>query len=464
MNHHGINQPRGLNSTTAKEGRFGHLFSSLPRLISDPNELEEVGKVGGVMDEDTHGSIGSTTTPLGYVFLGQFIDHDITLDVISSFNKINDPEAIQNFRTPALDLDCIYGSGPEASPYLYFQAPKDGTDREKAISGRLLLTLKDDLVRAPSYPDGNTKRAALIGDPRNDENRIVSQIQLTMHFFHNAVVNYILDNLEKLKLHEHEIFEEAQRLTRWHYQWVIVNDFLKRIVGKELVEDILYNGKKLYQDEGKPYIPVEFAVAAYRFGHTMVTKKLKYNAKHLNVELFGPELGDGFSVNQAGAADMENFFGPKAQTAGAVNIRMQGDLLKLPFMPCDTPPAMLSLATRNLLRSQSFGLPSGQNVHIAVSEACGINLDSPDLSGFGFPEGITKSTPLWLYILAEGALSGGQQLGPVGGRIVAEVLIGLLENDNTSYLGRDRSWYPSFVEKDQDWDMAALVKFAEKAR
>ncbi|EJX1330824.1 hypothetical protein ODH82_001908, partial [Vibrio parahaemolyticus] len=71
MNHHGINQPRGLNSTAAKEGRFGHLFSSLPRLISDPNELEEVGKVGGVMDEDTHGSIGSTTTPLGYVFLGQ---------------------------------------------------------------------------------------------------------------------------------------------------------------------------------------------------------------------------------------------------------------------------------------------------------------------------------------------------------------------------------------------------------
>lgn len=196
----------------------------------------------------------------------------------------------------------------------------------------------------------------------------------------------------------------------------------------------------------------------------MVTKKLKYNAKHLNVELFGPELGDGFSVNQAGAADMENFFGPNAQTAGAVNIRMQGDLLKLPFMPCDTPPAMFSLATRNLLRSQSFGLPSGQNVHTAVSEACGINLDSPDLSGLGFPEGITKSTPLWRYILAEGALSGGQQLGPVGGRIVAEVLIGLLENDNTSYLGRDRSWYPSFVEKDKEWDMAALVKFADKAR
>lgn len=460
MRHHGISQPRGLNSTAAAEGRFGQLFPELPRLISDPRDLEEAGRVGGAMDEDVHPHLGSTTTPLGYVFLGQFIDHDITLDVTSSFNKINDPTALSNFRTPALDLDCIYGSGPEASPHLYYQAPEDGTERQKAISGRHLLTVNDDLARAPSYPEGNTKRAALIGDPRNDENRIVSQIQLAMHYFHNAVVDHLLNDGE---LHGHAVFEEAQRLTRWHYQWVVVKDFLVRMVGKDLVEDILCNGMKLYQVEDEPYIPIEFAVAAYRFGHTMVTKTLKYNDQHLSVELFGPELGQGFTVNQAGTADMDHFFGPSAQPAGAVDICMQSDLLKLPFMPSDTPAAMRSLATRNLLRSQSFGLPSGQNVHAAIAEVCDQEFEKPDLASMGLPQALQMSTPLWLYILAEGSLTNGQQLGPIGGRIVAEVLIGLLESDNTSYIGADRSWHPTLGEDGEEWDMAALVKYADRA-
>jgi len=475
MKHHGIVEPRGLkdsnpgskpiNEKAAEEQRFGKLFPDLPRLISDPDDLVAVGKHGGVMDS-AHGSLGSTTTPLGYVFFGQFIDHDITLDVTSSLNRINDPSATRNFRTPALDLDCIYGSGPEASPYLYYQAPDDGSDRQKEISGRHLLTNGDDLVRAPSAPEGNLKRAALIGDPRNDENRLVSQVQLTMHYFHNAVVDYVLEekkaNNESTK--SEEVFEEAQKITRWHYQWVVVNDFLTRMVGKEMVVDILSKGPKLYCLKNQPYIPIEFAVAAYRFGHTMVTKTLNYNGEHSGVELFGDELGQGFTVNQAGAADMSLFFGPNAQPAGAVDILMQSDLLNLPFMPEDTPEHMRSLATRNLLRAQSFGLPSGQAVYAHVCNVLDKKLPSPDMQMLDMPEALVQNTPLWLYILAEGMLSGGQQLGPVGGRIVAEVLMGILESDNTSYLGADRSWRPTLPYSGDVWDMAALIDFADRAR
>ncbi len=455
MSHHGMIEPRGMTKRECgkpKSGRFGELFPDLPRLISDPKDLNSAGAIGGPMDEGVHGSTGATSTPLGYVFLGQFIDHDITLDVTSSFDKHNDPQATKNFRTPALDLDCIYGAGPEASRHLYYHAPPSPNPSQAQIDGKHLLTFKDDLVRALSGSPANPNRAALIGDFRNDENRVVSQLQLTMHYFHNKIVDQLIAD----GVPPGEIFEEAQRITRWHYQWVVVNDFLVRMVGKELVDDILCNGRKIYHCEGHPFIPIEFAGAAYRFGHTMVTMKVDYSSLHNSVELFGPELGNGFSANTAGAIDWNRFFGNAAQAAGAIDLRLPEDLLDLPFLPSGPRS---SLATRNLLRGQSFGLPSGQNVHAAISDACGQELPMPDLSGLGLPDRLVECTPLWLYVLAEGGLSNGQQLGPVGGRIVAEVLIGLLECDNTSYLGSDRAWLPHLGTG--DWDMPALIDYTD---
>jgi hypothetical protein len=195
------------------DGRFGVLFPDLPRMIVDPEQLREAGRKDGPMDEGVHGKIGQTDTPLGYVFLGQFIDHDITLDVTSSLNQLNDPLATRNFRTPTLDLDCIYGSGPDASPYLYYHAPPNPTPRQAEIDGKHLLTLGDDLVRALSDTEENPHRAALIGDPRNDENRIVSQLQLSMHYFHNKVFDSLIGTVP-----EADAFGQAQRTTRWHYQ------------------------------------------------------------------------------------------------------------------------------------------------------------------------------------------------------------------------------------------------------
>lgn len=461
--HHGMISHRGLEQRGAGSGdlhRFADLFPDLPRMIADPQALRQLGAVGGPMDE-AGGAAGATTTPLGYVFLGQFIDHDMTLDVTSSFNRVNDPAGIRNFRTPTLDLDCIYGNGPEASRHLYYHAPPNPSDYQKSISERHLLTLNDDLVRALSETPANINRAALIGDPRNDENRVISQLQLAMHVFHNKVVDYVAG---QDKYPDEEVFEEARRLTRWHYQWVVVHDFLVRMVGKDLVDDILCNGGAVYAQaqakHGSVFIPTEYAVAAYRFGHTMVRSPLNYNAAHPNVELFGSELGGGFTANAAGPVDWGTMFGAGAQPAGSVDTKLPTILLQLPFV---SDPELNSLAVRNLLRGQSFGLPSGQSVHQALCEATGEDLPVPDLSaaGLALPAEFQKCTPLWFYVLAEGALSGGQQLGPVGGRIVAETIIGLLEADNTSYLGSDRSWSPSAdFSGGGVWDMPALLRYA----
>lgn len=442
---------RKRTASDMKPGRFGELFPHLPRLISDPHDLIAAGAKGGPMDAGVQQAVGQTDTPLGYVFLGQFIDHDITLDVTSRFDGINDPQAIENFRTPTLDLDCVYGSGREGSRHLYYHAPPEASEHQAQIDGKHLLTVEEDLARAPSYPAGNLNRAALIGDPRNDENRVVSQLQLTMHYFHNRVVDQLTDTGTP----SDAVFDEAQRLTRWHYQWVVVKDFLIRMVGPELVEDILCNGNKIYQCGDHPFIPIEFSVAAYRFGHSMVTGTLDYNDQHQGVKLFGQELGRGFKANTAGAISWPLFFGANAQNAGAFDVRLATDLLELPFVAEDQ---VRSLATRNLLRGQAFGLPSGQSVHAEMSKILGEELPSPNLADLGLPKALEISTPLWLYILAEGALTNGQRMGPVGGRIVAEVLIGLLECDHSSYLGSNRSWYPELTPG--TWDMEALVNFA----
>ena len=65
------------------------------------------------------GEPGNPRIPAGFTYLGQFIDHDLTFDPASSLQKQNDPDALVDYRTPAFDLDNIYGRGPDDQPYLY---------------------------------------------------------------------------------------------------------------------------------------------------------------------------------------------------------------------------------------------------------------------------------------------------------------------------------------------------------
>ena len=430
-----------------RAGRFGRLFPDLPALYTDPNILTELGKKGGPMDGGTNAN-RTDSVPVGQVFFGQFVDHDITLDTSSSLNSVNQPGDITNVRTPTLDLDCIYGDGPEGSPFLYVQSGDfagvklltgaDGT----AITQDPALAA-EDLVRSPAG-------TAVIGDPRNDENRIISQLQLAMIRFHNNVVDHLSSEYSG-----HELFEEAREMVTHHYHWAVINDFLVDMCGSAVVWDILHNGRQFYCLDETPYIPVEFSVAAYRFGHSMAPQKIQVQKGDSAKELFGTTLGLGFSplANPKAVVDWHELFNTpenrNVQMAEKMDAKMASDLLELPFIPSTDEQ---SLATRNLLRGQSFLLPSGENVAFMMgrsdAEIKKVSDKADDVSG----NTLGGKTPLWYYILTEAAVIGRETtdghfdkeegLGPVGARIVAEVIIGLMELDPHSFLSTNRAWSP----------------------
>lgn len=432
MRKHGIHHLRDGHipcSPFTQQGKFGRLFPTLPAHQPDAGDLEALGAKGGPMDEGSHDTPpDSATIPAGFTFLGQLIDHDITFDPTSSLERQNDPTAIHNFRTPLLELDCVYGSGPGANPHLY-----DQDDPDKLLVGT--PENPNDLPR-------NRQGTALIGDPRNDENLIVSQLQLAFLKLHNAVVDY----LREQGMAPQKVFEEAQRLVRWHYQWIIVHEFLPLIVGRHLVDDILLDGPKYYQPGQIPFIPVEFSVAAYRFGHSQVRAVYKVN-EQVTQELFDLPFFAPIQPDQV--VDWSNFFHISSSNPPQFSRRIDAKLtrtlldLQAPIVPDGAPAGQRSLAVRNLIRGASFSLPAGQTVAKAMGlkpltdEELG--LADLDLPGQGFK----GEAPLWFYILKEAeAQTNGETLGQVGGRIVGEVLLGLLKADPMSYFNLEPRWQP----------------------
>jgi hypothetical protein len=473
------NQPLGQ---FVPAGKFGRMFPEIPPLMPSLASLDELG--AAMLDTRPHDNPADHTgdnpyVPAGFTYLGQFIDHDITFDTTALQEVIVDPLALRNFRTPMLDLDSIYGSGPVAQPYLY-----DRADPDKLLIGRtnsnpgggdatVPTELPHDLARAPNG-------FALIGDPRNDENLIVAQTHLAFLRFHNKVVDWLREDPKRREAPIRKtIFEEARDTVIWHYQWVVVHDFLRRLLDEKQLDTVLEGkGKRFYHlDEGQDaFIPVEFSVAAYRFGHTMVRDLYDYN------RVFTPLPGgvtpaslglifrfSGLSGGGGGVPipsdwiiDWRRFYELGGATAHGFSRRLDPFLAPtLQNLPGVPPPK--SLAVRNLRRGRSLGLPPGQS----VAKFMGFDPLKPADIAQGPDGAVAKKhnlhieTPLWYYILKEAELQGkGVRLGPVGSRIVAEVFIGLLRADIGSYLSRKPNWKPRLpAAKKGSFTMVDLINF-----
>src|SRR3954463_16191665 len=215
-------------------GRYGRLFGDLPPFSADEGFLHMIGSAGGACDAtDAAGEVGSAdaTVACGWPFFGQFIAHDITADR-SPLRSHTEEGALRNFRTPRLNLECLYGGGPVGSPYLY----------QRDDPAKLLLAERGNDV--PRNPEG----LALIGDPRNDVHIFVNQLHVAFLRAHNTFV----DRLREDGVPEPEIFEEARRATMWHYQWILLHDYLPGLVGRELVEELLADGRRYYLPEQEP--------------------------------------------------------------------------------------------------------------------------------------------------------------------------------------------------------------------
>ena len=481
-------------------GRFGRMFGNLPAFASDTplirDALEEIGKTGGIMDaEDVGDPKALITEPAlrannpdsrnpemtaGMTFLGQFVDHDMTFDPTSSLERQVDPEQISNFRTPTLALDSVYGAGPLGSPHLYDQS-SDGQG-VKFLIEETGTPGKHDLPR-------NSQKVALIGDPRNDENLIVSQLHLAFLLFHNKVVDYLRQELGDSD--SGAVFAEAQRLVRWHYQWILVHHFLRVTCGENVVSDVsLPEGRKFYTWQNEPFIPVEFSVAAYRFGHSQVRPSYRSNFTGASDggALFLPLFKEGAVQD---APENDDLSGSKRETwrfidwetffdFGDGNVRRNKRIdtkLSTPLFTLPERNNQLSLAQRNLLRALTFSLPSGQRVARAMAEmmvgGASAKLKSDlllDREAFDdlkqFKVGLEDHTPLWFYVLRESNVkTGGRRLGPIGARIVAEVFMGLMQGDKTSYFTQEPDWQPMLPTVDgdrqnEDFTMLDLLTFA----
>jgi Animal haem peroxidase len=369
-----------------------------------------------------------------------------------------DPERSPNVRTPAFDLDAVYGGGPIADRELYEQVRR--TDRsDRAI--KFKVESGGQFEDLPRKEDGT----AIIADPRNDENLMIAGLHASFLIFHNKVVDLISNSPVKLvgtrnhALEPQDVFGRARQLTTWHYQWMIMHEFLPLFIGQPLVDDILTNGRKFYTPEVAS-IPVEFQGAAYRFGHSMVRPSYRANLKGDEKEepffgmIFDPsqenskdpgDMRGGFRAPRrfVGWQTFFNFDDGEVKPNKLIDTKISTPLFNLPIAAIpgsETSPT--SLPQRNLLRHVTWQLPSGQSIATHMNVLPLSKDDLKELSGFGLK--LDESTPLWYYVLKEAEITQeGLRLGPVGGRIVGEVIIGLLQLDRDSYLSADPGWRPT---------------------
>jgi Animal haem peroxidase len=458
---------RGGDDPTA--AGFGRMFSLPPFAEPTPklNEaLMEMGSYGGLLDAGDDLSVGAETLFLekyiftdesgyrfagnrlnpsntqsvaGTTFLAQFMAHDITFDAVSPLGRPAEVSKTPNARTPAFDLESLYGGGAALAPQLYDadEHAKFRVDR----SGRY-----EDVPRAENG-------TPLVGDPRNDQTAILAGFHAAFLLFHNRLVDRVGAGLDA-----RAAFERARRETRWHYQWLILDEFLPHVVGRELVDDVLKNGRRVYRPSGKPFLPVEFSAGAFRFGHSMIRPSYRLNfegdgGKPFFAMTFDPaengkadpnDLRGGFRSPRR-YVDWQSFFDFGDGMAGPskrIDTRISTPLFQLPLgaIPTREPPQ--SLIQRDLLRHVTWGLPSGQAIARELGAPVIDPFDLRELKPFG--HGLDRSTPLWYYVLKEAELvQGGTKLGPVGGRIVAETVIGLLELDRSSFLHAKPRWKPT---------------------
>jgi hypothetical protein len=467
-----------------RQGRFGRMFPQLSPCPCDDAALEELASgmteptppepppdgPYGQQHTEPGGGLGpdNPAIPAGFTYLGQFIDHDVTFDPTSSLQQIADPDALVDFRTPRLDLDSIYGAGPADQPYLY-----------DASGSKLLVEFIGDGTAEPDLAR-NAAGRALIGDPRNDVNLIVSQLHVLFCRAHNKLIDLLL----AAGTPGEAAFGAARRELTWAYQRIVLDDYLPTVAGANVVNDVFrrdgnaYSAasatplnasipqirRLFYHWRNNPFMPVEFSGAVFRFGHSQIRPEYLLNKPLGPKPLFGADVNDsllGFRRRPAGwTIDWPLFFvvaGSGPQSSRRIDTNIVDPMLNLPGAVAADPS---SVAARNLLRGCTYQLPCGQD----IARAMGLPpLTADAIAGTGATPPLTELTPLWYYMLAEAETTeNGEHLGPVGGRILTEVLAGLIDGDRNSFLNVDPHWRPTHIPlaTENVVTMADLVSFA----
>ena len=482
--------PRALRATEPPPFRFSRVG---PKGTPLNNMLTR--KLARAM---TAGGGGASTIPAGYTYLGQFVDHDLTMDgtALMPLGEVSPAEMLQG-RSPRLDLDSLYGAGPASAESAKFYEA-DGLHLKTGS------TIPSDGVRAkprhdlPRVGKGGLRASqkALIPDPRNDENLIVAQTHLAMINFHNKVLDKVPASLPPAQR-----FRRARRRVTLHYQWMLRHDFLPRICQPAVVNDVFRNGRKVIQPDAAPTdvptMPLEFSVAAFRLGHSMIRSEYNWNAifpgnfGSLDWMFFfsalGGNLGGEKRLLSSWIADWRRMYdfpaggrpGLAAPDSGVnramrIDTRLTNPLASLPPSTFDgteaAPEMRRNLAFRNLARANMVRLASGQQM-VKKLKSRGVNVTALTraqiLDGKGGAKldhltaaeknAVVARTPLWFYILREAELNNGRLKG-VGARIVAETFHRAMEGSSFSIV-RDPAFRPVLGPRKGTFEMTDLLFF-----
>lgn len=486
---------QGAAAAAVGPDRFGYMFTG-GGLVHDPDAFEKLGAVGAAMNDTGPFPGPSDGLPAVLTYFGQFMDHDITANTdrnpaaLPDFSIAKSPLVINprttvmqqlgNLRRGTLRLDSVYGDGTDIDEKLRNGAhmrvgrADGGEDRDLPRFGQML---DEGVVAALPPIDGLTsdfgpvdpRKLAFIADSRNDENLIVAQLHLSVLRFHNAVADTLTGSDE-------ERFAGAKKQVQWHYQWLVVERYLASLCDPAILAVVKAGGAARYAafaaahggaTDGHAPLPIEFSVAAFRFGHSMIRGAYTFNT------FFGPTgtigratLRELFQFTGKGGLrgaavlpsvwiiDWANFL--SSNDAGLVARPIDPELARgLDDLVNESKPNLRSLAQRNLRRSYVLNLPTAQTIGVQLEN------DGVDVQALSTPEigagpggvaidanGYGTQTPLWFYVLAEAqARGGGQRLGPIGSVIVAETLLGLIATDPDSYWNAagsdDGRWHPA---------------------
>jgi hypothetical protein len=493
--------------TESGGGRPGELtVSAVPQ--APPFRFSRMGPRGTALGEAnrrkiaramTAGGGGAGDIPAGYTYLGQFVDHDLTFDKTAvTLGEHVSPAKLLQGRSPSLDLDSMYGAGPQdpASAKFY-------RDDRHLKTGRTVAAGEDEARAGFDLPRGAgtttaQRRKAVIPDFRNDENLAVAQTHLAMIRFHNRIVDTLGGSVPAAQR-----FARARETAVKHYQWMLRHDYLPRICDPAVVDDVFANGRKAFEvgaaPTDVPTMPIEFSVAAFRLGHAMIRRTYNWNRRFDDGAgelflLFEFSATSGtlaglrrlpsnwiadfrrlYDFKEAGRADLV-VPARKFNRAMRIDTTLVNPLRNLPTgsfggPDVDAGDPHANLAFRNLTRGKMVRLATGPRM-VQFLKTRGVRAKAltrrqilegdggADMSGLTATQrtSLVTNTPLWFYILREAELNGGR-LGGVGARIVAETFHRAMEGSDHSIV-RDPAFRPTLGPDASTFRMVDLLLFA----
>ena len=433
------------------KGHYSRLFEkpATPLTREDEGKLVELGSAMRYEKERE----GTLTPRVGYTYFGQFLGHDLTHDPTPLAGPYLDPDKTPNFRTASFDLDHVYGQGPEGSPYLYEGEP--GAETFKIGATTPTGYQRDLPIRHGRILIGDME------DTRNLDNLILRQLHVLFLKFHNEAIRQLSDSSSPISSMNGPIsgslFERAQRLVRWHFQWIIRHDYLPRILHNDVWHSQQQRTPR--KPESGFSVPIEFSLAAFRFGHSMVRNAYRLNCRRKRVLIgelmaLGQEtspIPDDYLVEWGTFLDGLPTSGPQASSnyidtslSAAMHGLSPGTIRLANRLETPDPS---NLPVRTLLRGARAQLPSGPEAAAELVRQGRINSqdqltelqlnkDTCDRTGSVLRKHrLAQNAPLFYYILKEAELKGrGVTLGPVGSHITADVIQSALEADPESYL------------------------------